>query len=389
MVSFSCDLCADIVKKPKTQQHLSRCPNAQFTCIDCNTTFHGNNFIHHTSCISEAEKYQKSLYKVNKKDTPNKQKRQKVGTPNNINNQSLEEEQSNSKELKSSEQDQSPNIVTDNNKNHNQESNFRKKKKNKNKKNQQDAQLNWNKISIKEEMKDIAAKATNGYNNEARILDTNIEQQDNNIFVNSMKRKKKKSINNINDNYNNKVEECNKGGDVIVDSDRTLKKEDNIVNLNNSSSKKKKKRKNDIVNKDINKNSNVINGDDQLLVGILKKKELSDGKSKKRKSVEFVLPESSTNNKKGINENVINAKKSKLSHENDITNNLFNYGESIPAIVKKIFKNNNYEELNLKRLEEMVVRQLISGSNSSESELKEKFLENIVLIMKDGKITLK
>jgi hypothetical protein len=37
----------------------------------------------------------------------------------------------------------------------------------------------------------------------------------------------------------------------------------------------------------------------------------------------------------------------------------------------------------------MVVRQLISGSNSSENELKEKFLENIVLIMKDGKITLK
>ncbi|PKC08380.1 hypothetical protein RhiirA5_239996, partial [Rhizophagus irregularis] len=84
MVSFSCDSCADIVRKPKTQQHLSRCPNAQFTCIDCNTTFHGNNFIRHTSCISEAEKYQKSLYKVHKKgkqDTPNKQKRQKVDMP--------------------------------------------------------------------------------------------------------------------------------------------------------------------------------------------------------------------------------------------------------------------------------------------------------------------
>ncbi|CAB5358611.1 unnamed protein product [Rhizophagus irregularis] len=407
MVSFSCDSCADIVRKPKTQQHLSRCPNAQFTCIDCNTTFHGNNFIRHTSCISEAEKYQKSLYKVHKKgkqDTPNKQKRQKVDMPSNINNQSLEGEQSdtfnNSKILKSSEQDQIPDIVTGNNKNHNQESSFKKKKKNKNKKNQQqDDQPNGNKISIKEEMKikiDIAAKVSNGYNNEAEILNTNIKQEDNTIVANSRKKKKKKSINNINGNDNNKVEESNKEGNNIDElqsvqtyvANETPKKEDNVVNLNNNSSKKKKKKKkNDTVNKDNNNlvNPNVINGVDQSLVGILKKKELSDEKSKKRKSVEFVLPESSTNNKK----KKLNDKRSKFSHENDVANKLFNYCESVPAVVKKIFKNNSYEELNLKRLEEMVVRQLIPGSNSSESELKEKFLENIVLIMKDGKITLK
>jgi len=113
-------------------------------------------------------------------------------------------------------------------------------------------------------------------------------------------------------------------------------------------------------------------------------------KIRKRKSVEFMLPEFPTNNKKRkTNESIRNAKKSKFSHENDVTHNLPNYYESVPAVVKKIFKNNNHEELNLKRLEEMVVRQLISGSNSSESELKEKFLENIVLAMKDGKIILK
>lgn len=350
--------------------------------------------------------------------------------PSNINNQSLEGEQSdtfnNSKILKSSEQDQIPDIVTGNNKNHNQESNFKKKKKNKNKKNQQqDDQPNGNKISIKEEMKieiDIAAKVSNGYNNEAEILNTNIKQEDNTIIANSRKKKKKKSINNINGNDNNKVEESNKDGNNIDElqsvqtyvANETPKKEDNVVNLNNSSSKKKKKKKkNDTVNKDNNNlvNPNVINGVDQSLVGILKKKELSDEKSKKRKSVEFVLPESSTNNKK----KKLNDKKSKFSHENDVANKLFNYCESVPAVVKKIFKNNSvnilfylyiqkypyikfflqknffsqYEELNLKRLEEMVVRQLIPGSNSSESELKEKFLENIVLIMKDGKITLK
>ncbi len=67
MVSFSCDLCTDVIKKPKLAQHLYRCPNASFTCIDCSTTFTGNSYSSHTSCISEAEKYQKSFYKGNKK----------------------------------------------------------------------------------------------------------------------------------------------------------------------------------------------------------------------------------------------------------------------------------------------------------------------------------
>jgi cell growth-regulating nucleolar protein len=67
MVTFSCDICADVFKKPKSAQHIYRCPNARFTCIDCSTTFDGDDYLKHTSCISEAEKYQKSLYKANKK----------------------------------------------------------------------------------------------------------------------------------------------------------------------------------------------------------------------------------------------------------------------------------------------------------------------------------
>ncbi|KAI9571772.1 hypothetical protein HD554DRAFT_1820921 [Boletus coccyginus] len=63
MVSFQCHACSDVVKKPKLDQHHDRC-HAGFDCIDCSVTFHTPvEYKSHTSCISEAEKYQKSLYK--------------------------------------------------------------------------------------------------------------------------------------------------------------------------------------------------------------------------------------------------------------------------------------------------------------------------------------
>lgn len=63
MVSFQCDGCAEVVKKPKLEKHYSMC-HASVTCLDCNTTFAGiAQFKAHTTCISEAEKYQKGLYK--------------------------------------------------------------------------------------------------------------------------------------------------------------------------------------------------------------------------------------------------------------------------------------------------------------------------------------
>lgn len=67
MVSFSCEVCNDTVLKKKLDGHKQRCRGAYFTCIDCSTTFSGNDYKQHTSCISEAEKYEKSLYKGNKK----------------------------------------------------------------------------------------------------------------------------------------------------------------------------------------------------------------------------------------------------------------------------------------------------------------------------------
>ncbi|WVO13912.1 hypothetical protein L204_101537 [Cryptococcus depauperatus] len=67
MVSFQCDACADTVKKPKLDQHRSRCFSS-FTCLDCSKTFQKpSDYKGHTSCVSEAEKYQGALYKGVKK----------------------------------------------------------------------------------------------------------------------------------------------------------------------------------------------------------------------------------------------------------------------------------------------------------------------------------
>ncbi|KAG6919360.1 hypothetical protein DXG01_006909 [Tephrocybe rancida] len=63
-------VCSDVVKKPKLDQHRSRC-HGGFDCIDCSTTFHTPaDYKGHTQCISEAEKYQKSLYKGPKTVAP-------------------------------------------------------------------------------------------------------------------------------------------------------------------------------------------------------------------------------------------------------------------------------------------------------------------------------
>lgn len=66
MVSFSCEICNDTVIKKKLDQHKQRCYGAYYTCIDCSITFQGNDYKNHTSCITEAEKYEKGLYKGKK-----------------------------------------------------------------------------------------------------------------------------------------------------------------------------------------------------------------------------------------------------------------------------------------------------------------------------------
>ncbi|KAG9011514.1 hypothetical protein FRB90_007172 [Tulasnella sp. 427] len=61
MVSFQCDGCGDVIKKPKLDSHSCK---SSFTCLDCNKTFHTPaDWKPHTTCISEDQKYQKSVYK--------------------------------------------------------------------------------------------------------------------------------------------------------------------------------------------------------------------------------------------------------------------------------------------------------------------------------------
>lgn len=76
MVSFSCEVCNDTIVKKKLDQHRSRCPDAYFTCIDCSTTFNGTEYRSHTQCISEAEKYEKGLYKGKKQNPKPVEKKQ-------------------------------------------------------------------------------------------------------------------------------------------------------------------------------------------------------------------------------------------------------------------------------------------------------------------------
>eukprot|EP00922_Rhytidocystis_sp_ex-Travisia-forbesii_P000056 GHVS01000096.1.p1 GENE.GHVS01000096.1~~GHVS01000096.1.p1 ORF type:complete len:226 (-),score=10.81 GHVS01000096.1:182-859(-) len=60
MVSFTCGVCQDVVKKNQIDKHCSRaqCASAwHFTCIDCNKTFEGYDYQSHNSCISEEDKY--------------------------------------------------------------------------------------------------------------------------------------------------------------------------------------------------------------------------------------------------------------------------------------------------------------------------------------------
>ncbi|KAK6536109.1 hypothetical protein TWF281_000355 [Arthrobotrys megalospora] len=81
MVSFSCEACNETLAKKKLDQHRGRCRQAVFTCLDCNNTFHGTSYREHTSCISEAQKYERTVYRGEKK----KGKGTKGGQQNGVN----------------------------------------------------------------------------------------------------------------------------------------------------------------------------------------------------------------------------------------------------------------------------------------------------------------
>ena len=65
MVFFVCEGCNETLKKNQVAKHVARggkCSRA-FSCVDCSATFTSVNYSNHTSCISEAEKYEKTVYR--------------------------------------------------------------------------------------------------------------------------------------------------------------------------------------------------------------------------------------------------------------------------------------------------------------------------------------
>jgi len=71
-VSFICDACGNTVKKTQVEKHYTTvCRNCSvLSCLDCGVDFPGDAYITHTSCVTEAEKYQGHLYQA--KDKENK-----------------------------------------------------------------------------------------------------------------------------------------------------------------------------------------------------------------------------------------------------------------------------------------------------------------------------
>lgn len=65
MVVFTCDGCGETLKKSQVDAHVYRCRNGceSVSCVDCSVSFYGDDYKLHTSCISEAERYEKTVYK--------------------------------------------------------------------------------------------------------------------------------------------------------------------------------------------------------------------------------------------------------------------------------------------------------------------------------------
>ncbi|EME29996.1 zinc ion binding protein [Galdieria sulphuraria] len=59
MVSFCCDQCQEVVKKPKLEKHFFICRTRSVSCVDCGTTFDRASATSHITCITEKEKYEK------------------------------------------------------------------------------------------------------------------------------------------------------------------------------------------------------------------------------------------------------------------------------------------------------------------------------------------
>lgn len=78
MVSFICNACGQTVRKTQVEKHyLNDCRSCDvLSCIDCGKDFQGDEYAGHTSCITEAEKYQGKLFKPKDKQNKGEHKQQ-------------------------------------------------------------------------------------------------------------------------------------------------------------------------------------------------------------------------------------------------------------------------------------------------------------------------
>ena len=72
MVWFDCE-CGESLKKPSVAKHFMHKRCSAVTCVDCSTTFVGNDYESHIKCISEAQKYMGKLYQADAKQEGAKQ----------------------------------------------------------------------------------------------------------------------------------------------------------------------------------------------------------------------------------------------------------------------------------------------------------------------------
>lgn len=72
MVVFECQKCNETLKKPKLMKHLQSCRSEYVSCIDCSKVFRWDEWEAHTTCVSEAQKYQGKLFEA--KESSNKGK---------------------------------------------------------------------------------------------------------------------------------------------------------------------------------------------------------------------------------------------------------------------------------------------------------------------------
>lgn len=67
MVYFVCVGCNETLKKNQVDTHARRCRGCWgVSCVDCGVTFEGDSFQGHLTCVSEAEKYEKTVYRGGK-----------------------------------------------------------------------------------------------------------------------------------------------------------------------------------------------------------------------------------------------------------------------------------------------------------------------------------